>query len=634
MSDTYNAPTPVQTIPFARPNDPDFTPGAIPNITIHARGGEKLDPFADFPSAPPKGNKAGTQASGNSNYAFDEFPSEPPPSSNEAPKKKFGMEDTWPVKMLKSAIGGASAIGDVATGKDVVQPSTPGLWSDEDEARQQATNSNIANRTTDLATFAAPAGVATRAGIGAAGVPISRVAPELMSSGQRAAATAAELSAPLPRGLASDSPFVQATTGAARQIPWAGQAITQRAGNTVKAAGDKIGEIVGELTPSAERSATDTTVRPALKDVITQNNAKTDSAYDALRQSINPDQAFPMPQTKQALQAVEQQRRRAGWANPKQGLENAWNLVNQGGGFNGAHRLRRDLREAGNGATPNPGYDAADFRMVTRALNGDIKNNLRKASIEPNISESLFNSAEITASKHIEQNKLLQQLLDAKGEGAIAKLLSTSKEKGGNVRLLAQLRGSMKPEAFEAVAGTLLNELGHQNASGAFSLSKFVTEWDKLSPQAKNVLFSKHHQTMINDIAGLGRHLKNADKYVNNSNTAGALILFELAKTGVETAAAVTMGILSPAAGAAAATGAAGAYALTRYLASPAKAAAMSAWTKAYKTVTFGAPSYAKIGVFNAATKNLANNLNLPVETVMKVIQSHVPAAAETNEQN
>jgi hypothetical protein len=443
-----------------------------------------------------------------------------------------------------------------------------------------------------------------------------------------------QLEAPLPRGLASDSPFVQATTSAARQIPWAGQAITQRAGKTVAAAGEKIGNIVDELTPAAERSSADATVRPALSDVIATNNTTTDSAYDALRKSINPDQRLPMPQTRQALLAVEQQRKRAGWSNPREGLEQAWNLVKEGAGFNGAHRLRRDMREAGKGATPNPGYDAGDFRRITSAISGDMRNNIRGAAENPNVAESLFNSAEMTAKQNIQQNKILQQLIDAKGEGAIAKLLSTGKEKGGNLRLLAQLRGSMNPEAFQNVSGTLLNELGHSNASGTFSLSKFVTEWDKLSPQAKGILFSKQHQRMIGDIADLGRHLKDADKFVNTSNTAGALILFEIAKSAVELGAGVALGVISPLAGTAAAAGGVGAYALTRYLASPAKAAAMSAWVKAYKVVTFGTPNFAQIGVFKAATRNLANNLNIPVDSVMKIIQSHVPAAAEPADPN
>jgi hypothetical protein len=84
-------------------------------------------------------------------------------------------------------------------------------------------------------------------------------------------------------------------------------------------------------------------------------------------------------------------------------------------------------------------------------------------------------------------------LLNAKGEGAIATLLGGAKEKGGNLALLAQLRNSMSPSDFQQVGGTLLTELGHNNATGEFSLAKFVTNWDKVSDRAKAVLFSPQH---------------------------------------------------------------------------------------------------------------------------------------------
>ncbi len=524
------------------------------------------------------------------------------------PKREFGLADTWPARLAKSALGAFMLPGEVWQGK--VDPMS-------EEGIQRAAN---------LATFANPLPASARAGAGVFGVPTMAKA---VAGGTQAAQTAAALGAPLPRGLASESPFVQATTSAARQIPWAGQKITQRAGATVKAAGGKVADIVEELAPAADRAAADVTIRPAISGVIKTNKGRIDEAYTALRKEINPDQRFAMPQTKQVLQQLELERGRAGWADPRQGLEQAWKVVNEGGGFNGVHRLRMDMREAG-GLAPHPGYNKADYKRVTAAVTADMKANIRNAAVNPNRAESLFNTAELTAGQHIQENKLLQQLLDAKGEGAIAKLLSAGKEKGGNVRLLGQLRRDMRPEDFSQISGTLLHELGHQSATNAFSLSKFVTEWDKLAPLAKGVLFSPQHQKWIDDVTQLGRHLKDADKYVNTSNTAGALILFEILKTAGEVGAGVAMGIVSPMAGAATAAGGLGAYALTRFLAQPAKAAAISAWVKAYRAASLGAPTPARLGVFVAANRNLAHNLGLAPNDVLRIVQqSTVPAQAQ-----
>jgi len=600
MSDTYSI-VPGQgnasdLPPVNLPSLDSGRPPVRPRITVGMKP-KPADPYAGFTEYQPEKAEAAPQ--GDPYAGFSEYtgPKEPPK------EKPFGLLDTWPARLVKSAWEAAKLPGEVYKGE--VDP-----LSEEGIARSA-----------QLATFANPLPAATRAGVGAMGVPISRQAPEALSAGQQAAQTAANLGAPLPRGLASDSPFVQATTSTARQIPWAGQKITQRAGMTVKAAGDKITDIVEELTPTADRAGADASVRPAIENVIANNKSRIDDAYGPLRNEINPDQRFDMPATKRALQEVELARKRAGWANPRQGLEQAWNVVNQGGGFNGVHRLRVDMREAGNPLVPHPGYNAADFNRISRAVTADMRNNVRQASSDPNRAESLFNTAELTAGQHIRENELLQQLLNAKGEGAIARLLSAGRERGGNARLLGQLRNSMAPDDFAHISGTVLRELGHSNAANGFSLSKFVTEWGKLAPQAKNVLFSPQHQKWIDDVAQLGRHLKDADKFVNHSNTAGALILFEILKTAGEVGAGVAMGVVSPMAGAATAVGGLGAYALTRFLASPAKAAAMSAWVKAYRAVSLGAPTPTRLGVFVAANRNLAHNLGLAPNDVLRIVQ-------------
>lgn len=572
-------------------------------ITVGSKPPPKsADPYEGFTPYEPKQEVA---AQGDPYAGFTEYmgPKEPPR------EKPFGLGDTWPARIAKAAWSAAKLPGDVYQGK--VDP-----LSEE-----------AIGRAAELATFASPMSVARQA-------PKAAL-PAVLSPGQKAASTAEALGAPLPRGLASDRPFVQATTSAARQIPWAGQKITQRAGETVKAAGGKIGEITEELAPSVDRAAADAAIRPAIENVVKANKGRIDDAYTQLRSEINPDQRFAMPDTERALKQIELERSRAGWTNPRQGLEQAWQVVKEGGGFNGTHRLRMDMREAGGQfGVPHPGYNKADFKRVTAAVTADMRANVRKASSDPNRAESLLNTAELTAGQHIAENKLLQQLINAKGEGAISRLLSAGKEKGGNVRLLGQLRNSMKPEDFAQISGTMLHELGHSNATNVFSLSKFVTEWDKLAPEAKNVLFSKDHRKWIDDVAQLGKHLKDADKFVNTSNTAGALILFEIMKTAGEVGAGVAMGVVSPMAGAMTAVGGLGAYALTRFLAQPAKAAAMSAWVKAYRAVSLGAPTPARLGVFVAANRNLAHNLGLAPEQVLRIVQqSGQPANAQSQPQ-
>ena len=75
------------------------------------------------------------------------------------------LADTWPVRMAKSAYHGAMLPGQAASGMLSVKPTVPGMWSEEDEARQQFTNQEAFNRVQDLG------GLAMTGGLPVGGVP-------------------------------------------------------------------------------------------------------------------------------------------------------------------------------------------------------------------------------------------------------------------------------------------------------------------------------------------------------------------------------------------------------------------------------------------------------------------------------
>jgi hypothetical protein len=73
------------------------------------------------------------------------------------------LGQTWPAKMAQGLLDAARLPGQVAGGILNVPPSQPGMWSDEDEAKSQATNQTMMNRAADLGgavmggSYAAPA---------------------------------------------------------------------------------------------------------------------------------------------------------------------------------------------------------------------------------------------------------------------------------------------------------------------------------------------------------------------------------------------------------------------------------------------------------------------------------------------
>lgn len=98
---------------------------------------------------------------------------------------------------------------------------------------------------------------------------------------------------------------------------------------------------------------------------------------------------------------------------------------------------------------------------------------------------------------------------------------------------LARLRRNFLPEEWDVVAGSVINRLGMarpgaQDAAGeAFSVSTFLTNWNKLSPEAKKALFGgTRYADLRPDLDRLVQvvgSLKEVEKLTNTSNTARAM---------------------------------------------------------------------------------------------------------------
>lgn len=486
-------------------------------------------------------------------------------------------------------------------------------------------------------------GVATGGVLGGTiGGVLGRAAPTgVVTDADRAARTAEDLGAPLPRGVVSNNPATVATTAKMKEFPFAGERIGQRVEAAQNAASTRIGDMAEGLAGGAPtRTTVAPSAAPAVQQMVDHNNAQIDHAYDALRHEINPDQHAPMPNLQNAIRAIRQRRSRAGWQSPGEGLQQAENVANgvgHAGGFNGVHRLRRDLREAGNPQKANPGYDAGDFRYLKRAVDADIRSLVRHVSTNPNHAESLYNTAELTAGDLIRTNQQLEGLAKRHGESIVGALLNSAKEKSGNIALLREARRTMSPQSFDQLAGVMLHELGlAEGQTGEFSLARFATNWNKASDQAKALMFSPAHLAEIENIAHLGGYLKDAGKFTNSSHTGSIIVLMDVAKDAallfhdVVQSGSLGMGTV------AGAGSTLGAFFLTKWLASPKTVASMSRWTSVYRALTLNQPTPARIAAFKVATRTLANNIDIPFDRIMERASkqlSTVPAKADEPEE-
>jgi hypothetical protein len=465
--------------------------------------------------------------------------------------------------------------------------------------------------------------IAGRAGTGAAiggalggtlGGVLGPRLPRGMTPGAKAEATAERIGAPIPQGLASESRFIRGATARAQQVPLVGSRIGNTLQKTQAAAGREIEDAAVQTGGglATNRATADALVRPGLRGVISDNVDRADRLYDTWRSLINRDAKYTMPRTDAALNDIMRVRQAAHWENPAEGL-GQFRRAAGGSTIEGAHRARADARAAGKPLAAHPGYDAGDYNRLTDAMSADLRDMTHTSGGAPAL--AAFEKAEKEFGPIADQNAILENLLDAKGEASIATLLNATREKGGNLRLLAQLKSKMRPDEFGQVGGTLLGELGQSPKTGEFSLDRFVTNWGKTSDGAKRTLFSPQHLANIEDIVGLGQHLKGSLTESNTSHTAGTLILFDLARDATMLGVSIGTGALTAGAIPGLAVGGAGVL-FMHWLATPAKAAAMSKFARAYRGVTLGQKTPARIAVFKIATRELATNLGIPLRKV------------------
>lgn len=100
----------------------------------------------------------------------------------------------------------------------------------------------------------------------------------------------------------------------------------------------------------------------------------------------------------------------------------------------------------------------------------------------------------------------------------------------GGVQRLVRVINSLPEDERGSIRATIVDRLGRakagmQDAGGeVFSPAEFLTNWNKMSPEAKVALFGRDRRLTqaLNDIAILADSTKQAQRFVNQSQTAGA----------------------------------------------------------------------------------------------------------------
>lgn len=129
----------------------------------------------------------------------------------------------------------------------------------------------------------------------------------------------------------------------------------------------------------------------------------------------------------------------------------------------------------------------------------------------------------------------------SKPEAAAQRLTNAALAGGrGDIGLISTVRGALRPEEWGDMASLVLRQLGEPVASArgttheaGFSVSSFMTRWQKMDPRARDALFDGPHRAAIDDLIRIASRLADVEATTNTSRSGtNAINLGGLLATG------------------------------------------------------------------------------------------------------
>lgn len=323
-------------------------------------------------------------------------------------------------------------------------------------------------------------------------------------------------------------PTIQRLTAGTQQSVTGTAPITEAAAQTaedIAAAAGRAADTTGTVGTSFE---TGSRLKDAALLFATQTSQRGGRLYDRVRDMAQDVVFRPINAVKEIDRKIDQLRLKNDPSDPLlRYLEDKRTQLSQPFGYEGLkgvlsdlkkdHRQREDLLLRSSDAKRELGD-------VVRSLETDMTQTLVDAG-KPNAA-SAFKTANQYWRQRVETiDDALEPILGNKssGEQVIASINTMSRGGKGGAARLGRVLNSL-PEADRGdVRATIIDGIGM--VDGKFSPAAFVKNWEKITPEAKQSLFGKDKSLLrsLDDIALLSSETKQAQRFLNASQTAGAL---------------------------------------------------------------------------------------------------------------
>lgn len=203
--------------------------------------------------------------------------------------------------------------------------------------------------------------------------------------------------------------------------------------------------------------------------------------------------------------------------------------------FSDLRQLRTWVRMAQDNPELRQNIGGANLQRLEGALTQDIHSNAQTLG-SPQLAHQLRRTDQMYAAGMNRIQTALQPFADARsGESAYSRVIQAAgSNASADAQKLLSLKRSLSPDEWGDVASNAVSEMGKQTAGTApageagFSVNSFVTNYNKLSPRGKEVLFgsvggggkrASGLRSALDNLASVADDLKRVEKGANTSKS-------------------------------------------------------------------------------------------------------------------
>lgn len=321
------------------------------------------------------------------------------------------------------------------------------------------------------------------------------------------------------------------------KVPFVGNVIARDAKRAFGQMSEFAKSIVEGVGASRSAYEVGKAIQGGLKDFVDRTKTKMEELYDKAYKvdgGLTPETPVAAPSTVSTLTDAKS----AFAQNPalaKAVGVDKWDAVLQelqgaGATWGALRQFRTDIGEALRGTGVLSDQGTGTLKRIYGALTDDMTAAAKQMG--PQIQKAWERANDYARGRAVRIEEKLSPLLDASNPERAFELVRAAAAEGRTMSDVAKLAAIKKSagDAWNDTVASVIDRLGKakagaQSAEGdAFSPMTFLAEWNKMSPQAKNIMLAPEVRGQLDRLAKLTEAAKAGNLERNMSNTSGPLL--------------------------------------------------------------------------------------------------------------